>query len=102
MIFNKSLKKDYTILGDGSKMKKAEIEKLFDGKVAAYDQDHVVLDFVDSRRTLEVAIDNDILNLLVTHKDYIRHILKHLKRQTNRTMTKEIININRRNYKIFI
>ncbi|MCT3532280.1 hypothetical protein EFR51_03870 [Latilactobacillus curvatus] len=83
-------------------MKKVEIEKLFDGKVAVYDQDHVVIDWIDSRRTLEVTIDNDILNLLINHQDYIRNILKHLKRQTNRTMTKEIININRRNYKIFI
>ncbi|QFP79431.1 hypothetical protein [Latilactobacillus graminis] len=83
-------------------MEKKEIEKLFDGKVATYDQNHVVIDWQDSRKTLELSIDNDILNLLVSHRDYIRNILKHLKRQTNHTMTKETITINRRNYKIFI
>ncbi|WP_424349357.1 hypothetical protein ACPBEH_00615 [Latilactobacillus sp. 5-91] len=83
-------------------MNKVDVEKLFQGKAISQDQNQVHIQLQDSRKRLELSIENDVLTLIEQHRDYALNILKNLKRKTNRKVTRESITINHRNYKIFI
>lgn len=83
-------------------MDKTAIEKLFQGKVLSHDQQSVLIVLADSRKELSISIEEDVLALIEKHQDYALNIIKNLKKKSNQKITKEHININHRNYKIFI
>lgn len=83
-------------------MTKTAIEKLFNGKVLAYDQQAVLIELSDKHKELLISIEADILALINQHQEYALTIIKNLKKKSNQKITKERININHRNYRIFI
>jgi len=44
-------------------MNKVDVEKLFQGKVISQDQNQVHIQLQDSRKRLELSIENDVLTL---------------------------------------
>ena len=82
-------------------MAKGFVEELVDN-VIEKDDEQTTFRVPSKRETLVLRVDNDLLSKFSNGNDKIEKMLRNLLRNRSEKNKREVININKRNYRIFL
>lgn len=71
------------------------------GNVIASDSNSKTYSVPSRRENLEICIDNNVLDKLIVN-DHFEKMIKNLLRTKSKATQKEVVNISKRNYRIFL